>query len=105
MFAQGKSVEDFAILRELSNILPYVARRRPHAKENMLHCSIVSRAFSKKPRGYVKSRSGESYRGDFRAPDRSVRQYVSTGAQKIPPRRPPERLFTARSVPLGGLGA
>jgi hypothetical protein len=45
MFAQGKSLEDFAILRELSNILPYVERRRPHTKENMLHCSIVRRAF------------------------------------------------------------
>jgi N-acetylmuramoyl-L-alanine amidase len=45
------------------------------------------------PRGYFKSRSGESDGGDFRAPERSVLEYVSTGAQKIVPRRPPERFL------------
>jgi CHAT domain-containing protein len=43
---------------------------------------------------------GESYRGDFRAPERSVLQYVSTGAQKIAPRRPPGRLLK-QSLGLG----
>jgi ribosomal protein S18 acetylase RimI-like enzyme len=40
-----------------------------------------------------KSRSGESAGRDFRASARSVRQYVSTGAQKVATRRPPERLL------------
>jgi hypothetical protein len=48
-------------------------------------------------RDYDRSRSVKSYSGDLRAPERSVHQYASTGAQQIAPRRPPERL-------LNGLG-
>jgi hypothetical protein len=47
----------------------------------------------KKGKSCFKSRCGESYGCDFRAPERSVLKYVSTGAQKIPPRRTPERLL------------
>jgi hypothetical protein len=53
---------------------------------------MVSRASKR----LLQNRSGESYGRDFRAPERSVRQYVSTGAQKIAPRRPPERFWWAR---------
>jgi hypothetical protein len=44
-------------------------------------------------RDCFKSRSGESYGGDLRAPERSDLEVVSTVAQKIAARRPPERLL------------
>jgi large conductance mechanosensitive channel len=43
-----------------------------------------------KLRDCFRSRSGESYNGDFRAPARACLMHVSTGAQKIAARRPPE---------------